>query len=743
MKTKIRTLFHKIRKADYRHYICACITVLFATLTFTVFPTCFVRLWESLKDLGTSLVFYFTELCELDTVWRPTVNDYSTVPWMPFWGLPETWEEFQILWKRYWEILFTKENLENYFMAVSEALEYASKYILLIGAPLLLVGYQMFRKYLETHNNDYNEDSPALVKAKKLADVTYIPVKKWVLSFVDFMKQHPYHHKTWIFIWCLNFNVIVMLVEFIAFYLYFVVSFDFTNVYRQFYKLFVDISVPLYFIPVVGWIIIGYGVFCRIRQNIAYGNLEHMENMNRGFINERPIVTMVCGTMGKKKTTMLSDMLLSQEVMFRDKALDKLLENDMKFPNFPWINLENFIKACKNKHYIYNLASCRRVIRHVVYLERAATSEREYYSFLKHLRKRFGYRHKNMIFDYDVERYGEYYDDKLRLVPIWETVETYAQLYYLYTLDSPLVYSNYSLRTDTVVNDLGNFPMRDSDFFHRDSRELADVSRYSKISDFDAFRLNRRVFEDNVNKDSFEFGAVGITEVGKERKNNLELQEKKKKDEVTNQKNDGFNDWLKMIRHSATVDNFPFTKVITDEQRPESWGADARDLCEIVHIEESSDTKLAMPFFSLFELFYALVYSRFTKLYREYRFMRSDNTLLFYAFKKLSALIEHRYRRVYNTFGYCVLTVNIESGTQDGEMKKKQYYLCSKKIYSKRFSTDCFSDYFAKKALRSTVGIDDLPEYADVKATFDELKSQNSYFINDLVHRQEKENLTE
>ena len=198
-----------------------------------------------------------------------------------------------------------------------------------------------------------------------------------------------------------------------------------------------------------------------------------------------------------------------------------------------------------------------------------------------------------------------------------------------------------------------------------------------------------------------------------------------------------------MIRHSATVDNFPFTKVITDEQRPESWGADARDLCEIVHIEESSDTKLAMPFFSLFELFYALVYSRFTKLYREYRFMRSDNTLLFYAFKKLSALIEHRYRRVYNTFGYCVLTVNVESGTQDGEMKKKQYYLCSKKIYSKRFSTDCFSDYFAKKALRSTVGIDDLPEYADVKATFDELKSQNSYFINDLVHRQEKENLTE
>lgn len=59
----------------------------------------------------------------------------------------------------------------------------------------------------------------------------------------------------------------------------------------------------------------------------------------------------------------------------------------------------------------------------------------------------------------------------------------------------------------------------------------------------------------------------------------LELREIKKGSDDTNQKNDLFNSWLKMCRHSATVDNFPFIKVFTDEQRPESWGADARDLC--------------------------------------------------------------------------------------------------------------------------------------------------------------------
>ena len=77
--------------------------------------------------------------------------------------------------------------------------------------------------------------------------------------------------------------------------------------------------------------------------------------------------------------------------------------------------------------------------------------------------------------------------------------------------------------------------------------------------------------ENNPRAGSFEFGVVGITEIGKERGNNLELKEIKKGTDEANQKNDLFNSWLKMCRHSATVDNFPFIKVFTDEQRPESW----------------------------------------------------------------------------------------------------------------------------------------------------------------------------
>ena len=102
-------------------------------------------------------------------------------------------------------------------------------------------------------------------------------------------------------------------------------------------------------------------------------------------------------------------------------------------------------------------------------------------------------------------------------------------------------------------------------------------------------------------------------------------------------------------------------------------------------------------------------------------------------------MFNNLYTRTYNTFGYYKLKVQVENGTQDGILNDKKYYLMSKKIYSKRFSTDCFSDFFDKKALNSKYGINDLKEYGTEKATFDELKEQHSYFITDLTDKQNED----
>ena len=714
------------RKIDYRHIICILITLGFVALGIFRFFGCIGRMIESVRDCGLSIAYYFCEIFEIPHHITPTVNELPKIPFFDFPSqtpavpavpsvpLPDNWEKFKINWSAYWRLWATKENFFGYLSAVGNVLYIFSKVIVII-IPFILLVWLLLRRMLKTQNNDYDKDSKPLTIFKRITAHTYTPMKTWLIGFFAFVKEHKNYYVTWLCLWALYFNAFAILIEFIAYYLYFVVSFDFLNLYRQVYKLFIDLSAAFTFIPLWAWVVVGLIVLDKFRKNIAYGVLNHFERRNRGFINARPIVSMICGTMGKKKTTVLTDMALSQEAMFRDKAFEKILENDLKFPNFPWINLENELKRAMEYHEVYNLATVRKfVVKKRLRWQKTQTRER--------------------LFNYDYERYGLFYDDKLKVANVWEVIEIYAQLYFIYVIQSSLLISNYSVRVDGILSDIGNFPLWNADFFKSDSRLIDSYSRHAHILDFDSLRLGKKVIEDNPNANNFEFGIVLVTEIGKERGNNLELSDKKKKDETTNQKNDMFDSWIRMVRHSATVDNYPFVKVVTDEQRPENWGANGRELCEIIRIRESGETRLAMPFFSLAELLYGWLYNKFAGLYYEYRYNRGDNTLLMYLLKGLTAKMRNYYTGIYNRFGYCVATVDVESGTLDGKTEANKYYLMSKKIYSKRFSTDCFSDFFTVKALRSPVGINDLNEYATEKATFGELAMQNSYFVNDLLN---------
>ena len=721
-----------IKRFDYRHYICFVITAFFIFM-FQLFPNSAGRLIEAVRDFGLSVAYYVVRVFHIPGNVDPLVTELSGYKVTVF--LPFEWEEFKALWSRYWEVWASWSNVSEYLAYVGRALAEFSKFLVVI-LPFLIVLYIVFVNNFYKQNNDYNFESKPLRCFKWLTAHSYMPIKKWLVSFFTFLKEHKSYFVAWLLLWLLYFNIYTIAFEFLAFYYYFIVDFDFTDIYLQLYKLLCDIATPATFIPLVGWAVVGYVLFDRIRKKIAYRVLNHNEMKNRGFINERPIVFMVCGTMGKKKTTIITDMALSQEVMFRDKALDMLIENDLKFPDFPWINIENCLKKAIDRHEVYNLATCRKFVRRLIAfyeLSQTVSDEKIRRKINKHYLKFFGVFYDNYLFDYDYLRFGLFYDDKLKIENIWTVIETYCQLYFVYVMQSSLILSNYSIRTDNVFSDVGNFPLWNTDFFKRDSRVVDEVSRHSHILDFDTLRLGLRVVEDNVNADNFEFGIINITEIGKERGNVIELADKIKKAETANQKNDLFNSWLKMVRHSATINNYPFVRVITDEQRPESWGLDARALCEIVSIKQADEIKLAMPFFTFGSMFYDFIFSKFLNLYLQYRYNRGDNTLIMYLLKNFTAFVVRRYSRIYNLFGYCPMDIQIESGTQDGVVVDKNYYLSSKKIYSKRFSTDCFSDFFSEKALRSSVGLDDIAEYATEKASLPELELQNSYFVRDLV----------
>lgn len=128
-------------------------------------------------------------------------------------------------------------------------------------------------------------------------------------------------------------------------------------------------------------------------------------------------------------------------------------------------------------------------------------------------------------------------------------------------------------------------------------------------------------------------------------------------------------------------------------------------------------------------------FNRFLHLYEDFRFRRGDSTLLVHILKSITAWLWRRNLRLYNRYGYCVLKIEKKRGTMNGKVEKKKYFLMNYKIYSNRFSTDCFSDYFNELASHSHLGIANYAEYLTEKASVAELQQQNSYFINSLYRR--------
>ena len=684
------------------------ITVLSIALGLTFFYKSIARLGETWVELWSSLKYYFCEICGIEHSIHAGVTDNSEIlEWSEV--LPKTEDGFKLKTAIYFKLFFNGQNFKSFGTAVGMGVGGFARWLVLF-LPLILLLIMLIRKMYSTPNTNHNQDTKPLKAFKWIASKTYQPIKRFVLDYLDYIRENCMWKISWIVIWIINLNIASIIVAFVAYYLYFAVTFKLTTLYGQFCNLILDLELVLKQLP---WFLTGTVAWCIfncMRENIGRQVLQHNEAKNCGFIRELPIVSMSCGSMGKKKTTQTTDMSMSQTVMFRQEAFRRLQKQDMKFPFFPWICFEKELQACMEYGRVYNLASIRTWV----------AQKRERYE-----------KHGNadlQLYGYNICRYGLYFDSTLKSEYLFDVLETYAKLYFIYVIESSLLVANYSIREEDILYKSDNFPMRAYSFF----TPAPEYTRFAHILDFDVLRLGKKVITDNPNAGSFEFGVVVITEIGKERANMLELKEMKKGADEANQKNDLFNAWLKMCRHSATVDNYPFIKVFVDEQRPESWGADARDLCDILTIVNSGKPKLALPFYTIEEMFCDWAFTKFIDMYYHFRHIRGDNTLFVYLLKCIVSKIWARNERIYNRFGYSILSIEKERGTQDTKPEKKRYYLANYKIYRERFTTDCFSDYFNELAEKSGVGLMDYRAYASVKASVEELKLQNSYFIRDL-----------
>ena len=729
---KIKRTLYKLRRLDYRHYICFAITLGFLACGL-IFHNALPRLAETVRDLGLSIAYYFCELATDVNPIRVTVTEmpawqFAPERFEPLKLLPYTWEEFQALWGEYWRTWATWDCVEDYFAFIGDVMYYFSK-ALLVVMPLVLCLWLWLGRYTSEECTERGKESKPLKRWRRFTFKIVNPVIRWIRDFFAFVGKTKYK-SFWIFLWLLYFNVISLGVAFLAYYLYFISSFDMASLYGQLLKLMVDLAPVVRFIPGILWAIIGFWVLNAICRAHAKAELEHCERMNRGFINERGVVTIVYGPMGVGKTSMLTSMALSEEVNLRDQALEIILECDIMFPSFPWDKLRDEIKIGIEKKELVDVPSIRRWIN--ARREKFARLNR---SWCKWWRRQVRERDLDDVsFGYDFEHYAVDYNDELKITKLYDAIEDYACAYFIYTIETSLIISNYSIRTDAIKEDLGNFPIWNHDFFSRDPRLMDAYSRHAHIIDFDMLRLGKRMVEENPNRNAFGFGVYVISEIDKERKNALELKETKIKEDICNQRNDLFNSCLKMSRHACVIANRVFLKIFVDLQRPEDWGAGGREVGEVVYIKEKGDMVALLPFFSPFWLcegIFKWVKKKYDAFYLEYIHKRSDGTLFVYLLKTIMSKLDNHYRKINNGLGCQVLDLELESGRMEGEVQKRKFYRMPKKDYSKRYSTNCLSAIFEGDEV-NTVSIADFIEYADIMATSEELAMQNSHFQEDI-----------
>jgi len=788
----------KFLKKHHLLLVCVAITAIFVALTATTFRGAFFNIAVAFVQLWHALVTYFTflftqTLPPTAPITPPAPPDYYPPPYPslpPI--LPDTPAEFRSNIGEFFRRLISPQNFINYALGFEEFLV-----IFLSLLPmLLLLGWlikRRLRKSFTKHNNRYNQDTKALKAFKCLSKHTYHPIKHFILT-LHFYVTHTYFKLIWLILWAFNLNLIAVAAQVIAMILYFPISLNLVALYN--FLLTVISLLAQGFSPVPLWILIPLIVIFtlyildKMRKRLAYNKLHHLEMCNRGFLNERSICMLLVGTVGKGKTTHVTDMALSTEALFRHNVRQTLLDIDMQFPHFPWIMLEKEMQREMDALRIFNLASAAKWIRHKKQEFENAMYCRQFYKPLlaqnackkdvahlththyKRLKcKRVAkqtindYLYTNrFIFDYDFEKYGMHHDNALHVLSLWNALAEYVKAYFIYFINTSLILANYSIRTDFVQQNFDNLPRWDLDFYHKDSRLVNSRSRYCHILDFDMIRLAKKMLKNNVRANTFEFGVIAITEVGKERGNqfkDVELKEERKRAEepiqaklkvlrkdkqdttelekelaelndLATQSNDKMNAKLKLIRHTSTVNHYPYAKVILDEQRPESLGADARDLCEIVHIKDKSEPKMTLGFTFIGELFYDLVWGRFKPLYDDFRTYRGDNTLLMHLLKILGAGVHNYHNRIENRFSYTTSLLEVEQASTGQIIKESEYYLVPKKIYSKRFDTAAYSGMFTPHLENCKVGLMQIPEYQDVTATAKEFKEQHSYLVGDI-----------
>lgn len=689
-----------LKKNKY-HFFSSFVILFTFSFSITKYSFSLSRLFGSVLDFFDSIRCYFFRIILRDTSVVANVAELPDIDISAF--LPFDWEELSYKLGNLGLGLFNFSNFANYLRASFEVM-YNVLFVTTLIFPFVII------LFVFIYNIILMPHKAGKSKPKKIYDNIVTALKprfrEVYRSYKLFLLKHKRYIVIFIGLWIINLNLVTIALSLLSYYFYILASFDFSFLFIATLRLLLDLIIMFVGLPLPIWIFLGLFIYKKIVHSIGRKLLKAVEKANQAIISRFPICVMFIGLMGTGKTLMLSDVVLSREVMYRDQALRDMYDITLRLPEFPFSAVEKLFFAGINDHSIYNLATCRKFVSQLCF-------------------------DKELHYDYYNNPVAFY--DEIKFETMWDLLSDYFQLFFIYITETYII-SNYSVRSDMTVEQ-GYFPLYNSDFFDKDESRYYK-SNFSHILDYDILRMARPVVEDNPNIGSLEFGILAATEYAKERLNTLERKKRKLDDTTTNADNDGVNDRLKMIRSSATVRGFCYINFYFDDQRNQSLDADNREIANIVKIKEKSKEKMMLPWICG-GIYFDFIQPAIQKIYFKIRHVRDDDFLFLYLLHKLDSLLYKHYIKEKNYFGYYILNAELQAGTLDDEAVPIEYYISKKKTYS-RYITDVLRDYFRVQTEECDVGINDMRCYESIVATVDEQQAQHSYFVERMTRSEQK-----
>lgn len=546
-----------------------------------------------------------------------------------------------------------------------------------------------------------------------------LKVEYFIRDYVSYLKEHKLFIFTFVFEFLFFFNFINVLLDFLGYYFVFATDFDPIIVFQFVYSTLYCLYPLLSMIPLWMFIIIFYIVFDYLRVKRALNKLCSLDYKNRDFIeNKTGVVNVISGFAGSGKTKLITDLGRSAEQLFRYNLLATLNKYQSYFSNFDFHSFETFIIENRIKGIFNNKSQIEDYIdnRKSEFFELMDQEEIDVDYII------------NLLFGYDFRHYSMTFDNGLVEINFFDFLKEYASAFFYYSLENPLLFSNYSINVVSIKINVEYFPLWQYPYFSINGKELNYIGHFSHIVNMDSLRLGKKF---NNETGILGFGVVCFCEFNNERGNQKTNIRYKYDDYSPNPINDEMNKYLKLARHPAVIDYKSYFKLFTDMQRVGDTSLATVELAESIIFIKTKIKKNSL-FLWVFEPiicgFFANLRDRFVV---KYRMSRNYYSLFYSCVLFLLDPFKRYLERRENKFGYEKVIMDVSSGLD--EVKEEQtYFLLNKKALANAYATDTHYGFFKRDLNNQHYSIDDVDCYKSLHASHDELKAQNSYLVNDL-----------